>query len=164
MDALALLKSKRAHAARFANEGGATGERATVSSRDNWVSRPKGRAMKVLLEALACAGTPIKATSFDAIALPEGVEVDFFDIEQVEAALGDMVFIEIKSSNQERVQPDFTGFFFSLTEKEIEAADLLGNRHIVALYNRQTDAIRLTTVAEIFRRTKSTNWQVSVQL
>lgn len=164
MNPLQLLRQKRAHAARFSNEGGADGERRAVAEVDYWVERPKGQAMKNLLTVLGELGTPLKPSSFDAIALPPGSVVDFLDLESLRQLVPKMVFIEIKSSNQERVKEDFSGFFFSLTEKEIEAAEMLGERHIVALFNRRTGAVMLTSVGGIFRRTRSTNWQVSVQL
>ncbi|GAB3836001.1 hypothetical protein GCM10028821_33690 [Hymenobacter jeollabukensis] len=75
-----------------------------------------------------------------------------------------MVFIEIKTANQARVKDDFSGFFFALTESEIAAAEALGTRHRVALFNNITGAALLTSVADIMARAKSSSWQVSVQL
>jgi len=75
-----------------------------------------------------------------------------------------MCFIEIKSANQSRVKPGFNGFFFALTESEISAADQLKERHRVALYNKVTGEVLLTSVTEILARAKSSTWQVSVQL
>ena len=95
---------------------------------------------------------------------PRGRQVDFRDLSEVRRALGRMVFVEIKTANQDRVQDDFAGFFFSLTEKEVEAAEMLGTRHKVALYNAKTGALRITSVREVFRRSRSANWGVSVQL
>ena len=120
--------------------------------------------MAVLLDALAETGIVIKGSSFDAIALPDGTVVDFTDVEEVTRALPMMTFIEIKSASQERVKENFSGFFFALTESEIAAALALGDRHRVALYNKLTGNIVLSSVAEIMARAKSTNWQVSVQL
>ena len=75
-----------------------------------------------------------------------------------------MCFVEIKSANQARVKPGFSGFFFALTESEIVAAEALGKRHLVALYNKLTGELCLTSVPEILARAKSSNWQLSVQL
>jgi diketogulonate reductase-like aldo/keto reductase len=75
-----------------------------------------------------------------------------------------MIFIEIKTSNQPRVKAGFEGFFFALTESEIAAADQLGQRHKVSLFNRLSGELPITSVSEILDRSKSLNWQVSVQL
>lgn len=72
--------------------------------------------------------------------------------------------IEIKSASQARVKPGFAGFFFALTEGEIVAAEALGSRHRVALYNKLTGELQLTSVPEILARARSSNWQLSVQL
>jgi hypothetical protein len=128
----------------------------------NWQPRPRGPLLRTLLEELAATGINIKGSSFDAIHLPSAI--DFSDREQVRGAIADMVFIEIKTANQERVQPGFNGFFFALTESEIAAADALGARHRVALFNSRTEELLLTSVPEIIARTKSMTWQLSVQL
>jgi hypothetical protein len=78
--------------------------------------------------------------------------------------LAQTVFIEIKTANQPRVKPEFAGFLFALTEAEILAAEKLGGRHKVVLYNNLTGELLLTIVSEILGRSRSTNWQASVQL
>jgi hypothetical protein len=75
-----------------------------------------------------------------------------------------MTFIEIKAATQTRVKEGFAGFFFALTEGEIAAADALGVQHRVALYNRISGELLLTSVPEILARSRSLNWQLSVQL
>ena len=162
MSPLEVIAAKRAHMARLTNESGAEGEQQATFSMDHWVPRPKGMGLRVLLEELRSTDIFIKASSFDALSLP--YPVDFEDRDQVKGALPQIVFIEIKSASQARVKPDFTGFFFALTESEISAADQLGKRHRVALYNKITEEISITSVSEILVRAKSTNWQVSVQL
>lgn len=119
---------------------------------------------KNLLAALKEAGHNIRLSSFDAIALPPGLSVDLADMQSLRQRLPDMVFIEIKTANQARVKEDFSGFFFAFTEGELLAAEILGNRHKVLLVNKATGGMLLTSVAEILARSKSQNWQVSVQL
>ena len=70
----------------------------------------------------------------------------------------------IEFASQSRVEPGFSGFFFALTEGEIAAAEILGSRHRVALYNKPAGALLLSSVQEIVQRAKSSNWQLSVQL
>ena len=116
------------------------------------------------MAALKESGIIVKRSSFDAIALPVGRMVNFTDAAAVKVNLPDMVFVEIKTANQARVRPVFSGFFFALTEGELIAAEALGSRHRVMLLNKATGTMLLTSVPEILVRAKSTNWQVSVQL
>ena len=71
------------------------------------------------------------------ISHPNATKIDFTDPDAIKAAIGEMVFVEIKSANQDRVKENFTGYFFALTESEIAASDVLGNRHVVILYNKK---------------------------
>ena len=164
MNPLEVIKAKRQHLARLANQNGASGELIALATMDHWVSRPRGTGLKILLAALAETGVVIKGSSFDAIAFSTVEQIDFTDPYEVRSSLPRMTFIEIKTANQERVRPGFTGFFFALTEGEIAASDALKERHRVALYNNVSGELLLTSVPEILARTKSMNWQLSVQL
>lgn len=117
-----------------------------------------------LLSALELTGLNIKRSSFDALSTPADIEVDFGSIESILEALPKITFIEIKTANQERVKEDFSGFFFALTESEISAAEQLGDRHKVALFNKRTSKMVMTTVSDIVAKSRSMTWQVSVQL
>ena len=164
MKPIEVIKLKREHLARLANQSGSTGEYRAVDKMTNWLPRPRGEGLKILLLALKESGVEIKGSSFDAVALPKGLTIDFTDFRKVKKMLPEMIFIEIKSASQSRVKKDFSGFFFALTESEISAAQALGERHKVALYNKLTGQILISSVPEIVERAKSTNWQVSVQL
>jgi hypothetical protein len=164
MNPLELIRAKRQHVARLANQSGASGEFSVLSEMEHWMPRPRGAGLKILLATLAETGIAIKGSSFDAVALPTAEKIDFTDINAVRSALPRMTFIEIKTANQERVRPGFSGFFFALTEGEIAASDALKERHKVALYNNVSGELLLTSVPEILARTKSMNWQLSVQL
>lgn len=157
-----LLESKRVHVLRLSNQSGASGEADLLLLKKNLVPRPKGAARRILLEALEEIGISIKKTSFDAIITSS--PIDFDDAEQVRSNINDMIFVEIKSANQKRVKTDFSGFFFAITEGEIEASEKLGGRHKVFLYNKKNKHILVTSIPEILSRSKSMNWQVSVQL
>jgi hypothetical protein len=159
---LEVIAAKRAHLDRLANQRGAVGEQEAVLASEQWVPRPKGLALRGLMDALAAAGIHIKASSFDALAVPP--DLDITDTEAVRARLLDITFIEIKTANQPRVKAGFDGFFFALTENEIAAADALGERHRVALYNKISGEILIKSVPEIVARAKSSTWQFSVQL
>jgi len=159
-----IVQAKRVHIERFANQGGAAGEAVALSELAHGIARPKGNGLKVLLEALRETGVAIKCSSLDAISLPNESLVDFSNAAQVKAALRGMCFVAIKSASQSRLRPGFSGFFFALTESEVVAAEALGPRHRVALYNRPASELQLTSVPEISARTKSSNWQLPVQL
>lgn len=107
------------------------GELSALGEMEHWVPRPRGAGLKVLLAALAETGVLIKRSAFDAIAFPTAEQIDFTDPDAVRTALPRMIFIEIKTANQERVRPGFSGFFFALTEGEIAAAEALKERHRV---------------------------------
>ena len=164
MTPLELVTSRREHAARLANQRGAAGELIALEEMQHWMPRPSGMGLKVLLNELRAAGKVIKSTSFDAIHIPGFASFDFSQALAVRAALPDMTFIEIKSASQSRVKPGFAGFFFALTEGEIAAAEVLGSKHRVALYNKLTGELQLSSVQEIITRARSSNWQISVQL
>ncbi len=159
---LEVISEKKAHLARLANQGGAAGEQDAIILMEHWVPRPRAAELRILLNELAQTGIVIKSSSFDALALPR--PVDFSSSSSVINSLSEITFIEIKTANQSRVKPGFNGFFFALTESEIAAADLLGDRHRVALFNNLTGELLLTSVPEIIDRTKSMTWQLSVQL
>ena len=129
---------------------------------DHWISRPKGSPLRALLAALAETGVTIKASSFDALATSE--PLDLASPDRLRDQLSSVTFIEIKTANQARVKPGFDGFFFALTESEISAADQLGARHRVALFNNLTNELLITSVPDIIARSRSMNWQLSVQL
>jgi len=162
VDLLALILEKKTHLARMANEAGAAGEVLAVSSTGHWIARPKGAVLKLLLGELAQTGVVIKASSFDAISVPDWV--DMASPESVRAHLDQMIFIEIKTANQARVKAGFGGFFFAITENEIAAADQLGARHQVALFNKNTGEVMMTSIPDILARSRSMTWQLSVQL
>lgn len=164
IDAAALIAIKREHLKRLANQNGADGERSVLNDNSRLIARPTGKALRALLAALAETGIVIRKSSFDAIYLPEDVHLETFDGDELIHAIPKMTFVEIKTANQPRVRPDFSGYFFAFTEGEIQAAEALGERHKVVLFNKLTNESLLTSVPEILARARSTNWQVSVQL
>lgn len=159
-----IIDLKRRHALRLANQNGAAGEVHVLAQMPSYVPRPKGKQLANLISALAETGINIRKASFDAISIPDGCSVDFSEMDSIRQLLPAMTFIEIKTANQARVKPDFSGFFFAFTEGELLAAELLGERHKVFLVNKTTGTVMLTSVPEILARSKSLNWQVSVQL
>lgn len=69
MTPLEVIAAKRAHLDRLANQGGAAGEQEVVLASEQWIPRPKGLALRQLIDALAATGVHIKVSSFDALAV-----------------------------------------------------------------------------------------------
>ncbi|WP_410014865.1 hypothetical protein [Sodalis sp. C49] len=159
MNLLELIESKKAYRARFSSENGISGERSLLDSQALWIKRPKGKEMKNLLAALKqFEDIEIKASSFDFVSIPENVTVDFSNISLLSDILKSLTFIELKTCNQKRVTtPDFKNFFFAITENEITASELLGDRHKVVLHNKMTGDKLVTTIHEIINRANSKN-------
>lgn len=166
VDIESLLAGRKRRLRRMANQRGASGERLILSAHgyQNLVPRPSGPAMTAILKALEMEGTKIKRTSFDAILLRPDAKPDFSTIESAAAAIEGAIFLEIKATTRANVADDFTGFFFAVTEGEMQAAERLGRRHRVVLYNQLTGKTLETTVSDILARAKSATWQLSVQL
>ncbi|MBK9136621.1 MAG: hypothetical protein IPM15_20305 [Betaproteobacteria bacterium] len=164
MTPLQLVQAKREHAARLANQSGAAGEQLAIAAMEAWLARPSGNGLRILLAELERLGKRIRATSFDAVHVAGETGFSFLDPAAVRERLPAMTFIEIKTASQECVKQGFAGFFFALNEGEIAAAEVLGVQHRVALFNRRSGELMLTSVPEVLRRAKSATWQISVQL
>ncbi|MGR5478982.1 hypothetical protein ACPV5A_17475 [Vibrio chagasii] len=164
MDIIDILQVRKEHIDRFSSTNGSQGENLAIQKNKQWIERPKAKQLNNLLSLLSEGGINIKRTSFDAIELPEDVSIDFGCLDSIKANLSLMNFIEIKTTNKESVKEDFTGYFFAFTESELHAAEQLGERHKVALVNKRTDSIVMSSVTELLARAKSMNWQVSIQL
>ncbi|UOF14910.1 DUF3883 domain-containing protein [Lysobacter capsici] len=160
----ALLEAKRSHLARLSSSNGSQGESAARSTSPNWIARPKGQARRNLLTALKRTGIEIKATAFDFISLPESQTISFDSEEDLFHRLPQMTFIEVKTATQKRVKPGFSGFFFAFTENEISASTQLGDRYKIALFNKHTKELLISSLPEVMGRAGSTTWQVSIQL
>jgi hypothetical protein len=52
MNPLEVIKAKRQHLARMANQSGASGELIALAVMEHWVPRPRGIGVKVLLATL----------------------------------------------------------------------------------------------------------------
>ena len=164
MDIIDILQLRKEHVDRLSSTSGSQGENLAIQTKQQWIERPKAKELNNLLSLLSDCGINIKRTSFDAIELPEGVSINFSCLNSIKANLSLMNFIEIKTTNKESVKEDFTGYFFAFTEAELHAAEQLGERYKVALVNKRTENIVMSSIPELLARAKSMNWQVSVQL
>lgn len=130
-----IVQLKRRQLARLANQKGAAGELKILSESRDFVPRPTGQNLRNLLTALRETGVDLKKSSFDAIAVPDGVSVDFSNLVLLRQQITNLIFIEIKTASQSRVKDDFAGYFFAFTEGEVLAAEALGTRYKVLLVN-----------------------------
>lgn len=132
----------------------------------SWSRRPIGKEMINLLAVLHQNRKFIDPTSFDALTTKNGEEINFKSVDALSEIFDSLIFIEIKSGNQERLKEDFTDFFFALTYKEIQAALILEKQHMVVLLNTKPgkENILYTNVTALLERATSMNWQLSIQL
>ncbi|EJR0951924.1 hypothetical protein QNE88_000430 [Vibrio alginolyticus] len=164
MEIREILSLRKDHLNRLSNTYGASGERLAIEVHSNWIQRPKGEELTNILSVLEEKKVVIKRSSFDAIAIPSVIEIDFKNCDSIREHIDSFIFIEIKTTNKASVNDDFSGYFFAFTEGELSAAEQLGERHRVALVNKRTEHIIMSSVPELIARAKSLNWQVSVQL
>ncbi|MEH0788922.1 hypothetical protein [Vibrio alginolyticus] len=158
-----ILNLRKEHLNRLSNYYGASGEKLAIGVHSNWIERPKGHELTNILSVLAEHKIVIKRTSFDAIAIP-CIEIDLNSCDSIREHINSFIFIEIKTTSKASVREDFSGYFFAFTENELNAAEQLGDRHRVALVNKRTERILITSVPELLARARSTNWQLSINI
>ncbi len=100
--------------------------------------------------------------AFDALRVPDGLDVDLDDLESVEANLDQLVLYEIKSTNRKNLGDDFRGYFFALTAAELLVAQSLGEQFRFLLIHTLTgDRLELTRQA-LFQKARAIypSWSV----
>ena len=157
------LEEKRVKLSKAATTRGAEGEKDAMILFENLIDRPKGKDMKNLLDALTQLDLNIKSTSFDKID-SGGVNIDFSDVNHLVQILPRLTFVEVKSTDRASIPEDFSGYFFAITENEIDASIILGEQYRVLLINKVTGYKKWTTVQALLERAKSKTWQVSLNL
>ena len=145
---------------------GALGER--TLTQGTRLPRPKGFELRNLLRAMDDLGYPdIPSTGFDAVDIPQEAHEAGFTFASERMVLEwceHFRFVEIKTCTQERVDDGFGRFMFSFPAAEILAAEILGDRYLVVLYNSLTGQIREASIPELLSQTSSQAWQLTVQL
>ena len=149
----------------FTTTTGARGEkRATGGQRR---PRPKGEGLRIVLEAMADIGfEDIPPTGFDAIDVPleAGEDFTFLSRTQVRRWCDQFVFVEVKTCTQDRADGGFGKFLFTIPVSELRAAEILGDRFIMVLYNQNTGQTLETSAEALLARASSTNWVLQIQL
>jgi len=129
--------------------------------------RPTGDGLRNVLAAMEEIGFPgLPSTGFDKIEVPReaGPHFTFESEVMVRRWCEEFLFIEVKTCTQIRADESFGNFLFSFPETEIRAAELLGDRYVVILYNKLTEKTLRTSIPELIARTSSTAWQLTLQL
>lgn len=88
MTPLDIIRSKRDHAARLANQSGAAGESLALGAMEHWMPRPSGPSQKMLLSPLHDEGIVIKRISFDALHVPGVSQLDFTNAVEITVTTG----------------------------------------------------------------------------
>lgn len=156
----------RVHRPRKPNTNRTRGTRgkARVMEMEGLWPRPLGKSMANLLWALKQMGKSIKGTSFDCLHIEKGVRVDFRDPESIRANLDRIRFVELKTSSRPDLAPDFARYFCSVTQAELDAGRILGERYMVLVYNLVTDSRMWLTMAELMAKAKTVTPSYAIRL
>lgn len=113
---------------------------------------PSALARKNLAMCFAAKDKVIYGKAFDIVKRPENLNLENFDA--VESRLDEIILYEIKSTNRENVQEDFSGYFFSLSTAELLVAQSLQNQFKFALVNTLSGRHKEMVLQELFAKAK----------
>lgn len=113
---------------------------------------PTAKQRKKLVAALYAEGYSLYEKAFDVIRAT--AEVDLDSESDIRDKLSLIVFYEIKSTNKDKVLPDFRRYFFSLSTAELLAAQNLGERYRFVFVNIRTREHKVLALQEVFGRAK----------
>lgn len=136
-------------------------EQAAMAAMD-YVPKPKDQELANLLEL--AGGGRIKQKAFDCLLLPSGVKVDFGDKRSIKKNLRRIVFIDLKTTARQNVQPDFWNYYFSVSANQLKAAELLGDNFRFVFYNLLTGAVLILTLNQLLARIRGWHVSYSVQI
>jgi hypothetical protein len=128
---------------------------AMLTQGDETFRAPTRAQRRNLARAFAAKDCIVYGRAFDAVRIPNGVDVDLDDLESVESNLPDLVLYEIKSTNRTNLGGDFKGYFFALTSAELLVAQSLGEQFRFLLIHTLTgDRVELT-LQDLLKRARS---------
>lgn len=114
---------------------------------------PTAAQKKALLVGFAMCGKALAGAAFDAVRL-EG-EVDLDDYNDVAANNDKIVLIEVKSTGQEKISSDLSGYFFNITSAELLIAQTLKDQYRFAFLNTVRGDWQELTLSEVMSRAKA---------
>jgi hypothetical protein len=132
-----------------------------LAQKDPLIRIPTKKEKSNLLIAFAQKNKVIYGNAFDAVRLAK--DINLSDIESVTDNIQHITLIEVKSTNRENRDCNFTGHFFGLTTAELLVAQNLGNRYRFIFVNTVTGHTLELKLNEIFAKAKGIypQWSIS---
>jgi hypothetical protein len=134
--------------------GNATARRAAqiLVGKQLGFALPTPKQKKNIVVAFVKSDMIVYGRAFDIIKLLAPVELD--DLSEVEAKLNMIQLFEIKSTNKDKINVNFRGYFFGLTAAEVLVAQSLKQQFKFALVNTLTKHHVELSLNELFGRAK----------
>jgi hypothetical protein len=114
---------------------------------------PTTAQKKALLVGFAMCGKALVGAAFDAVRLE--AEVDLDDYRDVAAKNASIILIELKSTNQEKIGADLSGYFFNITAAEMTTAQALKDQYRFAFLNTVRAEWQELTLREVMSKAKA---------
>lgn len=134
----------------FATEGSA---KEILCRLDPRYRIPTSSQRRALMASFAERGIALIASAFDAVRLD--VEVDLDDPSEITAKADSITIIEIKSTSQEKIGSDLSGYFFNITSTELHIAQSLGERHRFVFINTARGEWQELSIHQVLAKTKA---------
>jgi hypothetical protein len=132
-----------------------------LAKHDPSIRIPTKKEKTNLLIAFAQKNKVIYGNAFDVVRL--GKDIDLNDIESVIHNLQHITLLEVKSTNRENINDNFSGYFFGLTTAELLVAQNLGNKYRFIFVNTVTGHTLELKLNELFAKAKGIypQWSIS---
>lgn len=131
----------------------------SVKTKYGLLDRLKGQQGKNLFlvvgEQLQSKETKIALVGnkgYDALKIINGATIDFNSVESIRDNFKNILFIEIKSSSRKDLEKDFSNYFFSITENEIQLAHAFPQSFCFLLYSTESALPDVIESAPVFFR------------
>lgn len=135
---------------------------AMLTQGDASFRKPTRVQRRNLAMAFAADEKILYGKAFDALRVPDGVDVDLDNLQSVESNLAQLVLYEVKSTNRRNLGDDFRGYFFALTAAELLVAQSLGSQFRFLLVHTLTGHRVELSLQDLFKRARSIypSWSV----
>jgi hypothetical protein len=135
---------------------------AMLTQGDPTFLQPTRAQRRTLAMAFAAEDKIVYGRAFDAVRVPDGLDVDLDDLASVESSLERLVLYEVKSTNRSNLGADFKGYFFALTSAELLVAQSLGPQFRFLLVHTLTGDRLEMSLQGLFNRARSIypSWSV----
>ncbi|WP_412026380.1 hypothetical protein [Deinococcus yunweiensis] len=114
---------------------------------------PSNEERSAICVAFARKGKPVYGKAFDLFQITAQYPRTTDGIEQA-ILHGELRLLEVKSTGREKIDENFSGYFFSLSTAELLVAQALGEMYQFAFYNTTTKTLKLHTLSEIYKKAK----------